>query len=164
RRSIRRDVDPDLAHQRPTLPAERAVDPGPADLRARTGNLPAMRQWPRALRAGERRNAGRVTEAAPTGTKRLTGLAAYRLVVIAFLVIVTGAAAIFLGAPAFVCACSSTAPPARPSTSVPPSPVVGVVVFIDQESLTKVKSFDVRTPDGKTVTLKVGVLDNATQF
>ena len=105
-----------------------------------------------------------MTEAAPTGTKRRTGLAAYRLVVIAFFVIVTGAAAIFFGSPAFVCACSSTAPPARPSTSVPPSPVVGVVVFIDQESLTKVKSFDVRTPDGETVTLKVGVLDNATQF
>jgi hypothetical protein len=52
------------------------------------------------------------------------------------------------------CACS------QPS----PAPVVGVVVAIDQVSLTQVNSFDVRTSDGKTVRLKVGVLDNATEF
>ena len=48
--------------------------------------------------------------------------------------------------------------------NVPPSPVVGVVVAIDQVSLTQVNSFEMRTTDGRTVTLKVGALDNATQF
>ena len=51
----------------------------------------------------------------------------------------------------------------RPS-GLPPSPVVGVVVAIDQVSLTQVNSFDVRMADGTTATLKVGALDNATQF
>ena len=55
-----------------------------------------------------------------------------------------------------------TAPP--PPSGLPASPVIGVVVAIDQVSLTQVNSFDVRTTDGKTVTLKVGALDNATQF
>ena len=44
------------------------------------------------------------------------------------------------------------------------SPVVGVVVAIDQVSLTQVNSFDVRTADGATVRLRVGALDNATEF
>src|SRR5439155_6485906 len=52
--------------------------------------------------------------------------------------------------------------PSQPD--LPPSPVVGVVVSIDQVSLTQVNSFDMRTTDGKTVTLKVGSLDNATAF
>jgi hypothetical protein len=60
----------------------------------------------------------------------------------------------------FACACSPSSPP----TDLPASPVVGVVVAIDQVSLTEVNSFDVRMSDGKTVTLKVGALDNATQF
>ena len=55
--------------------------------------------------------------------------------------------------------CSPPAP-----SGVPPSPIVGVVVAIDQVSLTQVNSFDVRMADGKTVRLKVGLLDNATQF
>ena len=53
---------------------------------------------------------------------------------------------------------------APPPSGLPASPVIGVVVAIDQVSLTQVNSFDVRTTDGKTVTLKVGALDNATQF
>jgi hypothetical protein len=57
-------------------------------------------------------------------------------------------------------ACSSPAP----STSFPPSPLVGVVVSVDTPSLGKVNGFDLRLPDGSTVTLKVGVLENATQF
>jgi hypothetical protein len=56
------------------------------------------------------------------------------------------------------CACQP------PPPSAPPSPVVGVVVAIDQVSLTQVNSFEVRTSDGNTYTLKVGALDNATQF
>ena len=92
------------------------------------------------------------------------GLGAYRWVVAAiatFSVVVLVGAAVFLGAPLLACACSSvTAPP----TGQPSSAVVGVVVAIDQVSLTQVNSFDLRTSDGKTVRLKVGVLDNATQF
>jgi hypothetical protein len=51
-----------------------------------------------------------------------------------------------------------------PTPELPSSPVVGVVVAIDQVSLTQVKSFDVRMTDGKAVRLKVGALDNATEF
>ena len=47
---------------------------------------------------------------------------------------------------------------------VPPSPVVGVVVFIDEKSLGEISSFNLLTPDGKTVSLTMGVLDNAVQF
>ena len=59
-----------------------------------------------------------------------------------------------------VCACT----PAPPTQDLPRSPVVGVVVAIDQVSLTKVNSLDMRMSDGKTITLKVGALDNATEF
>ena len=48
--------------------------------------------------------------------------------------------------------------------AAPTQSVVGVVVAIDQVSLTQVNSFDLRTADGKTVRLTVGALDNATQF
>jgi hypothetical protein len=48
--------------------------------------------------------------------------------------------------------------------AAPPSPVVGVVVAIDQVSLTQVNSFDLRMSGGATVRLKVGILDNATEF
>ena len=92
------------------------------------------------------------------------GLGAYRWVAAAiaiFFAVVLGAVVIFLGVPLLGCACSSTM---APPTNVPPSPVVGVVVGIDQVSLTQVNSFDVRMSDGRTVTLKVGILDNATQF
>jgi hypothetical protein len=58
------------------------------------------------------------------------------------------------------CACT----PSASTPDLPPSPVVGVVVAIDQVSLTQVNSFDLRMTDGKTVRLKVGALDNATQF
>ena len=57
--------------------------------------------------------------------------------------------------------CGCTAPSQMP---FPESPVVGVVVAIDQVSLTQVNSFAVRLADGKAVTLKVSALDNPTQF
>jgi hypothetical protein len=55
------------------------------------------------------------------------------------------------------CACIPSLPP-------PPESAVGVVVAIDQVSLTEVRSFDLRLSDGKTMRLNVGALDNATQF
>jgi hypothetical protein len=58
--------------------------------------------------------------------------------------------------------CGCTAPSQPPE--LPRSPIVGAVVAIDQVSLTQVNSFGVRMADGKTVTLKVGSLDNPTQF
>ena len=51
-----------------------------------------------------------------------------------------------------------------PLPSTPPSPVVGVVISVDTPSLGKVNGFDLRLADGSTLTLKVGVLENATQF
>jgi hypothetical protein len=67
---------------------------------------------------------------------------------------------LFTGLVTLTCAC--TAPSQPPD--IRSSPIVGVVVAIDQVSLTQVNSFDLRTPDGKTIRLKVGALDNATQF
>lgn len=58
--------------------------------------------------------------------------------------------------------CACTAPSQPPD--LPPSPVVGVVVGIDQVSLTQVNSFEIRTSDGKTYKLMLGPLDNATRF
>jgi hypothetical protein len=105
-----------------------------------------------------------VTEPKPGDRGVGPGLGAYRWVVAAivtfFVVVIVGVAA-FLGAPLSACACSSVMPSPTP---IPPSPVVGVVVAIDQVSLTQVNSFEVRMTGGETVRLKVGALDNATQF
>ncbi len=51
-----------------------------------------------------------------------------------------------------------------PSPSIPSSPVVGVVVRIDTPSLGVINEFDLLTPDGHTVTLGMGQLENALQF
>jgi hypothetical protein len=53
---------------------------------------------------------------------------------------------------------------AAPAVTLAPSPLVGVVVAVDTPSLGKVNSFDLRLADGSTVTLQMGVLENATQF
>lgn len=45
-----------------------------------------------------------------------------------------------------------------------PTSVEGVVVAVDSAGLGKVNGFDLRLPDGTTLTLKLGVLENATQF
>jgi hypothetical protein len=55
-------------------------------------------------------------------------------------------------------------PAPSPTPRLPPSPIVGVVVLVDQESLSEVSSFDVRTPGGTTVTLDWGPIDNAVEF
>ena len=47
---------------------------------------------------------------------------------------------------------------------VPPSPLVGVVTSVDSGGLAAIRGFDLRLADGSTVTLKVGPLENATQF
>ncbi|HEX5013121.1 MAG TPA: hypothetical protein VFV72_03100 [Candidatus Limnocylindrales bacterium] len=40
----------------------------------------------------------------------------------------------------------------------------GVVIAVDAESLTNVKGFTIRTPDGRTVVFKLGRLENGSQF
>ncbi|TME12059.1 MAG: hypothetical protein E6I65_04765 [Chloroflexi bacterium] len=60
-------------------------------------------------------------------------------------------------------ACACTARPPTPGP-IPPSPVVGVVVRIDSPSLGVVNDFDLLMPNGQTVTLEMGVLENAQQF
>jgi hypothetical protein len=75
--------------------------------------------------------------------------------VIAGIAILGGA---YLARPAPLCACSPTAPP------IPPSPVDGVVVFVDSSGLTAVRGFSVRLADGTTVHLEMGVLENAAEF
>ena len=59
------------------------------------------------------------------------------------------------------CACTPQLPTTPP---IPPSPVVGVVIRIDSPSLGVVNEFDLLTPSGETVTLAMGVLENAQQF
>ena len=40
----------------------------------------------------------------------------------------------------------------------------GVVIAVDSTSLTDVKGFTIRTPDGRTVVFTLGPLENASQF
>jgi hypothetical protein len=40
----------------------------------------------------------------------------------------------------------------------------GVVIAVDVASLTNVKGFTIRTPDGRTVVFRIGQLENGTQF
>lgn len=41
---------------------------------------------------------------------------------------------------------------------------VGVVTDVDAASLTDVRGFTIRTPDGRTVAFRIGVLENGAQF
>jgi hypothetical protein len=66
----------------------------------------------------------------------------------------------------FVLACGPTAsrsPSIQPST-IPSSPIEGVVVSIDSAGLTDVTGFSLRTPDGRTYMFKMGQLENGTEF
>jgi len=76
---------------------------------------------------------------------------------IAILVVLVGAAVAFSAGQA-------CAAPNAPCPTIPPSPLVGVVVSVDTPSLGQVNGFGLRLPDGSTVALKVGVLENPTQF
>ena len=58
--------DPDLADDRPRLPAPLALGARPADLRARPGDLPALRRRDAALRAREHRDGPIAAGAAAT--------------------------------------------------------------------------------------------------
>jgi hypothetical protein len=53
---------------------------------------------------------------------------------------------------------------AAPAATLPPSPLVGVVVGVDSPSLGKINSFQLRLSDGSVVKLSMGVLENPTQF
>ena len=53
---------------------------------------------------------------------------------------------------------------AAPAATLPPSPLVGVVVGVDSPSLGKVNSFQLRLTDGSVFTLTMGILENPTQF
>lgn len=65
--------------------------------------------------------------------------------------------ALLVWAIATSCACT-------PVPVMPASPVEGVVVSVDAPSLGDVLGFQLRTPGGATYTLKLGTLENATQF
>jgi hypothetical protein len=56
------------------------------------------------------------------------------------------------------CAATSPAP------TLPPSPIEGVVVSVDAASLSDVHGFRLRTKDGAVYRLKLGTLQNATEF
>ena len=58
------------------------------------------------------------------------------------------------------CACQTpTTPP-----PIPASPVDGVVVSVDAASLGEVRGFDLRTSDGAVYRMKLGRLENETEF
>lgn len=50
------------------------------------------------------------------------------------------------------------------SVPLPSSPLVGVVVAVDSAGLADIRGFDLRLADGSTVTLTLGLLENATEF
>ena len=70
-------------------------------------------------------------------------------------------ASLFLGVLVFTV---HSQPTTTLSPDLPPSPVEGVVVRIDAESLNDVNEIDILMPNGKKVTLSVGPLENALQF
>ncbi len=45
-----------------------------------------------------------------------------------------------------------------------PKSEVGVVVSVDAVSLTDVRGFAIRTPDGRTIEFRIGQLENGAQF
>jgi hypothetical protein len=49
---------------------------------------------------------------------------------------------------------------ARPADRVE----MGVVIDVDAVSLTDVRGFTIRTPDGRTVMFRIGALENGTEF
>lgn len=51
-----------------------------------------------------------------------------------------------------------------PETSLPASPIDGVVVHVDSTGLGNVTGFTLRRPGGATLLLSLGTLENATQF
>jgi hypothetical protein len=53
---------------------------------------------------------------------------------------------------------------ASPSSSVPSSPVDGIVLSVQSEGLTKVKGFTLRTINGQVLTFTLGTLENGDQF
>jgi hypothetical protein len=53
---------------------------------------------------------------------------------------------------------------AATSASVPASPVTGVVIKVDSTGLDKVSGFTLRTNDGQTLVLAIGILENGAQF
>jgi len=44
------------------------------------------------------------------------------------------------------------------------SPIDGVLTDIDSEGLTQVTAFTIRTSDGRSITFKIGTLENGAQF
>jgi len=97
---------------------------------------------------------------APAGRRSLVPILALSAAVAFVLAI----AAVTLS-PGIACACTPTgAPTATPVSTLPPSPVDGVIVHIDATDITTVRGFDLRTNDGRTITFVLGALENPTSF
>lgn len=82
--------------------------------------------------------------------RRTRNLFALALVLV---IAVTGGAALILGG-------SGTSGPESPSDAL----VTGVVVAVDARSLTDVRSFDLRGPDGRILTFGLAKLENGVAF
>ena len=81
-----------------------------------------------------------------------------QVVALAALLIVPAVVAAMLAAPAFVCACTPTAPPSIES------PVEGIVIGVDSAGLGDVRGFSVRTSAGQTIPFALGPLENPADF
>jgi hypothetical protein len=75
-------------------------------------------------------------------------------IILVMVIALTGGAAILLGGGA----------PATPSPPADAPTVDGVVIAVDAASLTDVKSFTLRTQDGRQMTFGLAELQNGTQF
>ena len=73
--------------------------------------------------------------------------------------------ALLLATAVAACTPSPTATPTSTRSAGPlTSPVVGRLVDIDAEGLTKVTAFTLRTDDGREIRFDIGVLENGAEF
>lgn len=80
------------------------------------------------------------------------------------------AAGVVLSLALTLAACSRASPSVSPASSapaassIPASPVVGVVTHVDASGLASVAGFTLRTADGRVLDLAIGTLENGAEF
>ena len=100
-----------------------------------------------------------MTELAPPAAPPGRGRRAFRWFSLFALVAIPIAVVVWLAAPKATCACSPL-----PTGTLPASPVTGVVIAVDSAGLGQVHGFTLRGDGGFAYALKLGTLENATEF
>lgn len=98
-----------------------------------------------------------MTEVGPQAPAPSRGRRAFQWFSLIAIVAIPLAAILWLAAPKATCAC-------RPAPSMPPSPIDGVVVAVDSAGLGQVRAFTLRAAGGFDFVLRLGNLENATEF